>query len=209
MNTNFSELLTQLSDFEERLHRNGGEPVPDPRRAIMAELLQSIFGSECWDDSVDQTARRVLKYWYELATPADNNFEFTTFPADKGQMIVVDNIEFSSACAHHLMPFYGKAHVAYIPNELQVGLSKVPRLVQFWAHRPQVQERLTHQIAHDMKERLKPMGVMVVIVARHTCQSCRGVRNHNGSMKTSLPMGVFMSNPAARDEFFRMLSLDV
>lgn len=180
----------------------------------LTEILTTIFGDIVWDDGADATAGRVLRYWLEMAQhlkPVDSfdgpgqielPFTFTTFDAEKGQMICVPNIEFASLCAHHLLPFSGVVHIAYVSNETQVGLSKIPRLVDFWAQRPQVQEKLTWQIGADLKARLKPHGVMVVVEASHTCMSCRGVRKHNGAMVTSLPFGVFLSNPSARDEFY-------
>lgn len=189
-------------------------PHPAAAQALednLVEVLRAKFGDLCWDDGVEATARRVIRYWEEMglyskeeAKPGEAvlPFEFTTFKADASQMVCVPGIEFSSMCAHHLLPFMGRAHVAYIPGDLQVGLSKIPRLVDFWAQRPQVQERLTEQIAKDIKARLKPHGVMVFIEASHSCMACRGVRKHNGAMVTSLPIGVFISSSAAREEFF-------
>jgi GTP cyclohydrolase IA len=176
------------------------------RLKLLTVVLESVFGAEGWDDSSIDTARRIIKYWTEMVPPEKPPFEFTTFKAEKSQMIFVGDIEFSSLCAHHLMPFYGKAHIAYIPNELQVGLSKIPRLVEYWAARPQVQERLTAQIVSDLKARLHPLGLMVYIEARHTCMSSRGVRAHNGVMRTSLPVGAFLSSDAARAEFYASMA---
>lgn len=198
--------------------KSGGPLHPAVEQAIednLVEVLKAKFGLDCWDDSVEDTARRVLRYWDEMsqfkgqpAVPGEVQlpFEFTVFKQDGGQMICVPNIEFSSLCAHHLLPFKGTAHVAYISHKLKVGLSKIPRLVDFWAARPQMQERLTEQIAKDLKARLEPHGVMVVIEATHTCMACRGVRKHNGAMITALPTGVYLSNPAARDEFFAYIA---
>jgi GTP cyclohydrolase I len=188
---------------------------PEMDATTLGDILARIFGEHMFDDGVEKTAKRVLGYWAEMgelcskevAIPGEVAlpFEFTTFKSDPGQIVCVPGIEFSSLCAHHLLPFMGVAHVAYIANKLQVGLSKIPRLVDFWARRPQVQERLTAQIAKDLKERLNPHGVMVVIEASHSCMSCRGVRKHNGAMVTSRPEGMFMSNPSARDEFFELI----
>ncbi len=190
---------------------NWDVPVQNPG-VPLAEILTHVFGSKGWDDGVLCTAERVMRYWQEFATPPAEigcqlPFNFTTFEAEAGQMIFVGDIEFASLCSHHLLPILGKAHVAYIANELQVGLSKIPRLIDFWARRPQVQERLTHQIAKDLKKRLNPHGVMVVIDAQHTCMCARGVRAHNGTMRTSLPIGLFMSSDSARQEFFALASL--
>lgn len=172
----------------------------------LTAALRLMFPENTWDDSVEQTARRVLGYWQEHVPTPDIDFTFTTFHKQAKQLIFVGDIEFTSICAHHLLPFTGKAHIGYIPHKVQVGLSKIPRLVEFWARRPQVQENLTAQILNDLKARLDTSDVIVVIEARHTCVSSRGVRNHNGLMRTSLPSGVFFSSPPARDEFFRLLS---
>lgn len=171
--------------------------------------LELVFPDSAWDDSVAETARRVLKYWEEFVPPADTGqlpFTFTTFEAAPSQLVLVGDIEFTSICAHHLLPFSGKVHIGYMPGDIQAGLSKLPRLVQFWARRPQVQEQLTAQILHDLKVRLSTKDVIVVIEARHSCVSARGVRLHNGIMRTSLPSGLFLSSPPAREEFFALLA---
>lgn len=173
---------------------------------MLSMILRDMFPSDIWDDSAERTANRVINAWAEYNPREELDFEFTTFAAEKGQMIIATDIEFSSLCAHHLLPFVGKAHVGYIPNKLQVGLSKIPRLVDHWAKRPQVQERLGAQLGFDLRKRLEPMGVMVVLEARHSCMACRGVRKHNGKMVTSLCLGVFLTNPAARDEFFNLIN---
>jgi GTP cyclohydrolase I len=175
-------------------------------REHLTQALRLVFPAETWDDSVEETARRVLGFWTEHAPLREIDFNFTTFPRKAKQMIVVANIEFTSVCAHHLLPFVGKVHVGYLPHKLQAGLSKIPRLVEFWARRPQVQETLTSQILEDLKKRLDTSDVIVVIESRHTCVSARGVRCHNGGMTTSLPSGVFFSASAARDEFYSLLA---
>lgn len=183
-----------------------------PQDLMQAVLCQS-FGVEAFDDGVRETARRVLGYYDEYSfrnhPPDYMPFNFTTFAAEKGQMVTCDHIEFSSICKHHLLPFYGYAHVGYIPGELQVGLSKIPRLVQLLAHRPQVQESLGEQIAKELKDRLQPLGVMVVVEARHTCMACRGVQSHNAMMRTSVLKGVFLTSGDARSEFLTLIRGDV
>jgi GTP cyclohydrolase I len=171
----------------------------------LSQLLWDYFGDECWDDSIEDTARRILGYWREYAPSKELDFELTTFPANVNQLIVVKDIEFSSLCAHHLLPIFGTAHVGYIPNELMVGLSKIPRVVDHFARRPQVQERLTAEIATFLKHELAAVGVAVVIEATHTCMACRGVRKHNGKMVTSEMRGVFLTAQAARAEFLEMI----
>jgi len=114
---------------------------------------------------------------------------------------VVRDIEFSSLCEHHLLPFIGDVHVAYVPNEKIVGLSKIPRIVDMYARRLQVQERLTRQIADFLSEVVKPQGVAVVIEALHLCATIRGVKKSQARMVTSAMIGAFKSNPKTRAEF--------
>jgi GTP cyclohydrolase I len=118
-------------------------------------------------------------------------------------MVVVTNIEFSSLCEHHMLPFLGHVHVAYIPRRKVVGLSKIPRIVDVFARRLQLQERLTHQIANFMDEVLNPEGVAVVIEGQHMCSMMRGVKKHDSSMTTSTMLGVFHDNPTTRHEFLQ------
>lgn len=175
-------------------------------KELTKDLIE-IFGDEVWDDSAEKTAARWLKAMQEFAPEKEMPFTFTTFPALANQMIVVRDIEFSSLCAHHLFPYAGRAHVGYIPNELQVGVSKIPRLVHWMAKRPSVQEKLTRDIASFMKHNLTAMGVAVVIQATHTCMSCRGVSEHNAIMFTSEMRGVFLTASEARTEFLAMAGL--
>ena len=185
-----------------------GTPLTAEIRAKehLTNALRLIFPNDTWDDSVEETARRVLGYWKEHVPTSDIDFTFTTFPRQAKQLIIVPGIEFTSLCAHHLLPFVGKVHIGYIPHKVQAGLSKIPRIVEYWAKRPQVQEQLTFQILNDLKRRLDTSDVIVVVESRHTCVSSRGVRSHNASMTTSLPSGVFFSSPPAREEFFNLLS---
>lgn len=189
------------------------EPTLSTAQTDLTHVLLNLFGSDAWDDSAKETAARVMRYWQEFAAPPAEigcplPFSFTTFESHGGQMVVV-SADVISLCAHHLLPIVGTAYVGYIPGQIQVGLSKIPRLVDFWARRPQVQEQLTSQIARDLKHRLNPQGVMVVIKAQHSCMCARGVRNHDGRMMTSLPIGMFLSSPPARDEFFQLLRGDL
>ena len=177
----------------------------------LANLLKEVFSTSKWDDSVEATAERVLKYWYSFADKEDYgpDFSATTFEAECDGIISVVDIEFSSICSHHLLPFYGKAHVAYIPNRIQIGLSKIPRLVEYYAQRLQNQERLTQQIADWLKKELEAHGVMVIIQARHTCMACRGVRSHNASMQTSVAKGIFLTAGHAKSEFLQMIGKEI
>ena len=121
------------------------------------------------------------------------------------EMVVVRDIELFSLCEHHLLPFYGKCHVAYIPDGKLIGLSKIPRLVDVFARRLQVQERLTSQIANSLQEVLKPQGVAVVIEAFHLCMAMRGVEKQNAFAVTSSMLGVFRKDPRSRSEFMTLL----
>lgn len=119
------------------------------------------------------------------------------------EMVVVSKIDFTSLCEHHLLPFIGSATIAYIPNGFVVGLSKIPRLVDCYAKRLQMQERLTVEIADALEKQLKPKGVGVILTARHQCMSCRGVKKQNAEMHTSVLRGVIKSDDKARAEFLQ------
>ncbi|MGA3293951.1 MAG: GTP cyclohydrolase I FolE [Candidatus Acidiferrales bacterium] len=121
------------------------------------------------------------------------------------EMVVVKDIEVYSLCEHHLLPFFGKCHVAYIPNKKVVGLSKIARLVNMYARRLQIQERLTSQIAHTLEERLSPQGVGVIIEARHLCMVMRGVEKQHSAAMTSAMLGIFRENKETRDEFLSLI----
>jgi GTP cyclohydrolase I len=179
----------------------------DTLEGSMANILWDIFGKECFDDTVEKTASRLIRAFKEFSPKDEIPFGFTVFPTHINQLVVVRDIEFSSLCAHHLFPFVGRAHVGYIPNKLQVGLSKIPRLVHHFATRPQTQERLTEQIADYLKDQLQAHGVMVVIEAQHTCMSARGIREHNGMMSTSATKGIFLTAAEAREEFLALAGL--
>ncbi len=127
------------------------------------------------------------------------------FKEDYRQMVIVKNIEIYSLCEHHLLPFFGKAHIAYIPNHYIVGLSKIPRIVDVFAHRLQVQERLTTQIKDCLQETLNPLGVAVVIEASHLCMQMRGIQKQNSVTITSDFTGAFQKNPATREEFLSLI----
>lgn len=132
--------------------------------------------------------------------------EKSTFKEDYKHMLLVRDIEFHSICEHHLLPFYGKAHVAYIPNGNITGLSTIARVVEIFSRRLQVQERLTVQIRDCIQEALNPMGVAVVIEARHMCMIMRGVQKQNSVVTTSAFTGAFMKNPKTREEFISLIN---
>ena len=127
------------------------------------------------------------------------------FTVDYNEMVIVKDIDFYSLCEHHLLPFFGKCHVAYIPNGRVVGLSKIPRLVDVFARRLQVQERLTNQIAATILEKVKPLGVGVVVEAQHLCMSMRGVEKQNSFAVTSAMLGGFRTDARTRGEFLELI----
>jgi len=127
------------------------------------------------------------------------------FTVDYNEMVIVKDIDFYSLCEHHLLPFFGKCHVAYIPNGKVVGLSKIPRLVDIFARRLQVQERLTNQIANTLLEKINPLGVAVVTEANHLCMAMRGVEKQNSVAVTSAMLGTFREDARTRAEFLNLI----
>jgi GTP cyclohydrolase I len=127
------------------------------------------------------------------------------FTVDYNEMVIVKDIDFYSLCEHHLLPFFGKCHIAYMPSRKIVGLSKLPRLVEMFARRLQVQERLTTQIAHTLEEVLQPRGVAVVVEALHMCMLMRGVEKQNSKAVTSAMLGAFRENAETRAEFMELI----
>ena len=136
---------------------------------------------------------------------ADNVLNGATFSVSYDEMVVVKDIEFFSLCEHHLLPFFGQCHVAYLPNKRVIGLSKVARLVNMFARRLQIQERLTSQIAQAIEEKISPEGVGVIIEARHLCMQMRGVEKQHGQAVTSAMLGGFRHNKQTRDEFLALI----
>ena len=127
------------------------------------------------------------------------------FSVDYSEMVIVKDIDFYSLCEHHLLPFFGKCHVAYIPSTKVIGLSKIPRLVDVFARRLQIQERLTNQIADTIREKISPLGVAVVMEATHLCMSMRGVEKQNSFAVTSAMLGAFRNNARTRMEFLELI----
>ena len=180
------------------------EPI-DPARAEGAarELLLAL-GADLTDESLRETPRRMAEAYAELLTPRP--FTATTFPNDEGydELVVARDIRFHSLCEHHLLPFHGVAHVGYLPGERIVGLSKLGRVVDLYARRLQVQERLTTQVARWLCDALEPRGVGVVIEAEHLCMSLRGVQKPGARTITSALHGVVRDDPRTRQEFLAL-----
>jgi GTP cyclohydrolase I len=189
---------------------NGLGPVDKPRiEAAVREILLAI-GEDPERDGIVDTPGRVARMYEEcfsgLRESPDHHLK-VTFEADHDEMVMVRDIPLYSHCEHHLIPFLGQAHVAYIPNDegRVTGLSKLARLVDAYAKRPQVQERLTTQIADEIERTLQPKGVLVVIVAEHLCMSMRGVRKPGATTVTSAVRGLFRDNEATRFEAMRFI----
>lgn len=188
-----------------------GEP-DDPAGAATEEAIRTILrgvGEDPGREGLERTPGRVRRMYAELTAgyhvDPERLLNGAVFQVDYSEMVVVRNIPFSSLCEHHLLPFFGHAAVAYIPRGRVVGLSKVPRIVEMYARRLQVQERLTQQVADLLMERLDPKGVGVVIEATHLCAVMRGVRKPGTVMTTSAVLGLFRSNDKTRAEFLAHL----
>lgn len=170
-------------------------------------MLESL-GLDLNDPNLKETAIRVARSFKEDLlkgyTQHASDALSTYFPSDNDQMVVLKNIEFYSTCSHHLLPFHGKAHVAYIPNGRVIGLSKLARVVEIFSRRLQLQENLTEQIAEAMIRYLKPKGAMVVMEAQHMCMTCRGVQKQHSEMVTSAIKGQFV-DPDVRAEFLALV----
>ena len=160
-------------------------------------------------NGLQETPKRVAKALTYLTQgyhqDIDTLLNGALFPIQYDEMVIVKDIDFYSLCEHHLLPFFGKCHVGYIPRKHVVGLSKVPRIVDMFSRRLQVQERLTVQIAHTIQEKLNPHGVAVVMEARHLCMSMRGVEKQNTVAVTSEMLGVFRKQQGTRDEFLKLI----
>lgn len=176
--------------------------------AVVAQLLKEV-GEDPSREGLLRTPDRVAKA-YEFLTKGYKEditqiLNGAIFNEKYSEMVIVKDIDFFSMCEHHLLPFFGKAHVAYIPNGKIVGLSKIPRIVEVFSRRLQVQERLTQQIAETLFEALNPDGVGVIIEARHMCMMMRGVEKQNSLATTSSMLGVFMDDMKTRGEFLHLI----
>ena len=168
-----------------------------------ADLLRAL-GADLEDEGLRDTPRRMASAYAELLTPKP--FNLTTFPNDEGydELVLARDIPFHSLCMHHMLPFHGVAHVAYLPGERIIGLSKLARVVELFARDLQVQERLTRQVADWLQEHLNPKGVGVVIEAEHLCMSLRGVQKPGSRTVTSALHGLVRKDPRTRQEFLAL-----
>jgi len=177
--------------------------MQDAIRRLLTDL-----GEDPDREGLRDTPKRVEKAYKFLTSgysaDIDKVLNNALFTVDYNEMVIVKDIDFYSLCEHHLLPFFGKCHIAYIPSTRVIGLSKIPRLVDVFARRLQVQERLTKQIADWLADRLQPKGVGVVIEARHTCMTQRGVLATESDTVTSTLLGTLRHDPRSRAEFFAL-----
>ncbi len=175
---------------------------------IYAELLRRV-GEDPARDGLLRTPQRMEKalafFTRGYKQSVDEVLHAALFDVDYDEMVIVKDIEFYSQCEHHLLPFFGKAHIAYVPQGKVIGLSKMPRIVDVFARRLQVQERLTQQVAEAIKEAIEPQGVGVVIEAQHLCMMMRGVEKQSSSTVTSAMLGVFKTQLQTRSEFLSLI----
>jgi GTP cyclohydrolase I len=178
----------------------------------MQELIRQLLSELGEDPSREgllDTPKRVEKALKFLTSgytaDVDTVLNNALFTVDYNEMVIVRDIDFYSLCEHHMLPFFGKCHVAYIPNRKVVGLSKIPRLVDIFARRLQVQERLTNQIANTLLEKIDPLGVAVVTEATHLCMAMRGVEKQNSVAVTSAMLGAFRTDARTRAEFLDLI----
>ncbi|HTP00420.1 MAG TPA: GTP cyclohydrolase I FolE [Anaerolineales bacterium] len=183
----------------------------DPAASATAVLqLLTALGENPNREGLLNTPQRVARMYSELLSgyhaDPDKIVNGALFNITYDEMVIVRDIEFYSLCEHHLLPFMGRAHVAYMPAGKVIGLSKIPRLIDVFARRLQVQERLTRQVAELLQEMLEPRGVAVVVEGLHLCTMMRGVKKHDARMTTSAMLGAFRTNSATRQEFLDNIS---
>ena len=189
---------------DKEIYREGLEDLAAHYKQVL-----SLLGEDTEREGLLKTPMRVAKAMQVLTRGYQMNahkvLTDALFKEDYSQMVIVKDIDFFSLCEHHMLPFYGKAHVAYIPNGYITGLSKIARVVDIYAHRLQVQERMTQQIKDCIQDTLKPLGVMVVVEAKHMCMQMRGVEKQNSITTTSEFSGAF-NQAKTRQEFMNLIS---
>ena len=194
---------------EEILLHDSGSLAKQETIADLVRKMIKLVGEDPEREGLRKTPERFEKALKFLTSGyhqnAENILNGATFSVCYDEMVVVKDIEFFSLCEHHLLPFFGKCHVAYLPNKRVIGLSKVARLVNMFARRLQIQERMTSQIAKAIEEKISPEGVGVIVEARHLCMQMRGVEKQHGQAVTSAMLGSFRHNKQTRDEFLSLV----
>ena len=193
----------EIKEYDNERYRVGIEELADHYKEVL-----KLLGEDPEREGLQKTPMRVAKAMQTLTKgyqmDAHKILTDALFKEDYNQMVIVKNIDFFSLCEHHMLPFYGKAHVAYIPNGYITGLSKIARVVDIYSHRLQVQERMTQQIKDCIEETLHPLGVMVVVEAKHMCMQMRGVEKQNSITTTSDFSGAF-NQAKTRQEFMNLI----
>ena len=196
-------MTIEIKEYDNEKYREGIEELADHYEKILG-----LLGEDPTREGLKKTPMRVAKAMQVLTKgytmDAHKILTDALFKEDYNQMVIVKDIDFFSLCEHHMLPFYGKAHVAYIPNGFITGLSKIARVVDIFAHRLQVQERMTQQIKDCIEQTLHPLGVMVVIEAKHMCMQMRGVEKQNSITTTSDFSGAF-NQAKTRQEFMNLI----
>jgi GTP cyclohydrolase I len=205
-----SEIENEIGDDDLALDLPGrpGPPTNGRIEAAVREILLEV-GEDPGRAGLAATPERVHRMYRELTAgyhvDPERLLNKAVFEVDYSEMVVVKDIPFYSLCEHHLLPFFGSAHVAYVPDRQVIGLSKIPRVVEMYARRLQVQERMTQQVAEFLMDRLAPKGVGVVLEATHLCAAMRGIRKPGTVMTTAAVLGLFRRNDKTRAEFFAHL----
>ena len=193
----------EIKEYDKERYREGIEELADHYKEVL-----KLLGEDPEREGLKKTPMRVAKAMQTLTKgyqmDAHKILTDALFKEDYNQMVIVKDIDFFSLCEHHMLPFYGKAHVAYIPNGYITGLSKIARVVDIFSHRLQVQERMTQQIKDCIEETLHPLGVMVVVEAKHMCMQMRGVEKQNSITTTSDFSGAF-NQAKTRQEFMNLI----
>jgi GTP cyclohydrolase I len=203
------DLKLKSQDFLEMFELNLPDVDTSRIEAATAEILEAV-GEDPQREGLLKTPERVARAYEELLSgyrvDPSKLINGAVFNVEYDDMVIVRDIEFYSLCEHHMLPFIGRAHVAYISSGKVIGLSKIPRIVDMFARRLQVQERMTHQIAEFINEVLEPQGVAVVLEGVHMCSMMRGVKKHDSSMTTSAMLGTFRDDSKTRAEFLAHIS---
>jgi GTP cyclohydrolase I len=200
--------VTKPSEEEILLHSSESNAKKESIACLVRKMI-ALLGEDPEREGLRKTPERYEKAMKFLTSGYHLNLDTVlngaTFSVSYDEMVIVKDIEFFSLCEHHLLPFFGKAHIAYLPHKRVLGLSKIARLVNVFARRLQIQERMTSQIADAIQEKISPHGVGVIIEARHLCMQMRGVEKQHGQAVTSAMLGSFRHNKQTRDEFLSLV----
>jgi len=200
--------VTKPSEEEILLHSSESSAKKESIACLVRKMI-TLLGEDPEREGLRKTPERYEKAMKFLTSGYHSNLDTVlngaTFSVSYDEMVIVKDIEFFSLCEHHLLPFFGKAHIAYLPHKRVLGLSKIARLVNVFARRLQIQERMTSQIADAIQEKISPHGVGVIIEARHLCMQMRGVEKQHGQAVTSAMLGSFRHNKQTRDEFLSLV----